>query len=409
LTELAVEYVDIGSVTLDPANVRAHSPKNLEAIKGSLRRFGQQKPIVVSAAGTVAAGNGTLTAARELGWTTVAIIRTNLGGVELAAYGIADNRSGELAEWDLEALGQTLAGLQVDGVDLEEIGFTDADLAEMIGDAWGNGSAEDRDLGMVDEVPPVLEVAISNQGDVWLCGPHRVVCGDAVEMLDVAIAGRKVGCVLTDPPYGIDLDTDWTDVGGSNKAILQGVPGGKYRKVQGDADPYDARPLRGRFAAVKEQFWFGGDYYRRTLSDDDLDGSWLVWDKRTEDVDAVFGAGFELIWSAQSHKRDLLRIYWTGVFGDPEARNRVHPTQKPTRLLTTILDRWAPASCVVADPYGGSGSTMIAAHQTGRVACLVEIDPLYVDVICRRWQTVTGDKPILEATGEPHDFVSEAT
>lgn len=151
---LAVEYVDVDAVMLDPANVRAHGLKNLEAVKGSLRRFGQQKPIVVSGDGIVVAGNGTVTAARELGWKQIAAVRTELSGSALAAYGIADNRSGELAEWDLDALAETLGGLQIDGVDLAEIGFDEADLASLLSDFSMDEHADD-DQPALDERSPV--------------------------------------------------------------------------------------------------------------------------------------------------------------------------------------------------------------------------------------------------------------
>lgn len=123
-----LETVAIDMLVFDPANARKHSEKNIEAIKGSLARFGQQKPIVVTTGGVVIAGNGTLEAARSLGWTEIKIVRTSLTGADLTAYGIADNRSGELAEWDMDVLGSHLQALREDGLDLKEIGFDIGDL-----------------------------------------------------------------------------------------------------------------------------------------------------------------------------------------------------------------------------------------------------------------------------------------
>lgn len=135
---MQVEHVAIASLSPDPANVRKHNARNLEAIKASLRRFGQQKPIVVDANGIVRAGNGTLEAARALGWDSVAIVRTPLGGSEATAYAIADNRTAELAEWDQLGLAETLRALQSDeGFDLASVGYQDADvdaLIESLGD-----------------------------------------------------------------------------------------------------------------------------------------------------------------------------------------------------------------------------------------------------------------------------------
>ena len=130
---MKLETVPLGSISPDPANTRKHSRRNLDAIKASLRRFGQQKPIVVDAKGVVLAGNGTLAAATELGWSEIQIVRTALAGVDATAFGIADNRTAELAEWD-DKLGDVLAALKAEEFPLAEIGFDEADLAELAGE-----------------------------------------------------------------------------------------------------------------------------------------------------------------------------------------------------------------------------------------------------------------------------------
>jgi DNA modification methylase len=232
---------------------------------------------------------------------------------------------------------------------------------------------------------------------VWLLGPHRLVCGDSSNPTDIEklMNGSKPGCVLTDPPYGISLKTDWAKGGGKD-----------YKPVANDDVPFDASFLRSYFTGIDEQFWWGANYYHRTLCDDDLNGSWLVWDKRTPETDSVVGAGFELCWSAQKHKQDVLRYHWTNYTSHSNAGlARAHPTEKPVALLNEILNRWADEGCVVIDPFGGSGTTLIAAHQTNRIAYLMELDPHYVDVICARFQQLTGIKPIAEATSKEHDFL----
>jgi len=120
--------------------------------------------------------------------------------------------------------------------------------------------------------------------------------------------------------------------------------------------------------------------------------------------DDVLGSTFELAWTATAHQRRILRHYWCGAFGDAENRERHHPTQKPTKLLADILTRWAPESCTVADPFGGSGSTLIAAEQTGRTCYTIELDPAYCDVIVQRWENLTGRKAVLDngTTDEAH-------
>lgn len=165
MSQLKIETVAVGSLVLDPANVRLHDAKNLEAIKGSLARFGQQKPIVVDAKGVVLAGNGTLTAARALGWKTITVARTSLTGSEAVAFALADNRTSDLSTWDLPALGDITAGLTGEGFDVGAIGFDAAFLASLPtlgapaaqGDPWGTAP---------EEGPEVEVIAPEDQGRV---------------------------------------------------------------------------------------------------------------------------------------------------------------------------------------------------------------------------------------------------
>jgi DNA modification methylase len=214
-------------------------------------------------------------------------------------------------------------------------------------------------------------------------------------VLDRLLDGVKVGCVLTDPPYGINLDTDYSGTSG-------GMKGRKYRPVANDDKPFDAGFLYGYFGNVAEQFWFGADYYRRTIPDDERAGSWLVWDKRDEDPDDdtsnwddALGSTFELCWSRQRHKRLLLRYRWTNwTSHSNEGHKREHPTEKPAAMLADILNRWAPKGCAVVDPFAGSGAHLLAAVKSGRTGYGVELDPAYVDVIVARLEAETGEKAV---------------
>jgi site-specific DNA-methyltransferase (adenine-specific) len=373
-------------------------------VKRSLQRFGQRKPIVAREDGTVTAGNHTLLAARELGWTEIAVVGTDDDDATAKAYALADNRTSALGSFDVGDLAAMAAEVHAfDPELLEAASFTEADLNALL-----NGTGPQPGQNDPDDAPEPPAEPVTVLGDVWLLGPHRLLCGNAQtpEALDRLLAGAGVDAVLTDPPYGMNLDTDYTvRPRGSDRGLLKDRPAKTYRPVIGDDEPFDAGFLASYFAGVAEQFWFGADYYRRTLSEHDTDGSWLVWDKRGEGADNGIGSGFELIWSKQKHKRDLLRHFWYGAFG-AEASDRVHPTQKPAKLLVDIMDRWVKPAGLVADLFAGSGSTLIAAHRTSRVSCLMELDPGYCDVICRRYQEHTGTKPILEATGEPHDFTA---
>ena len=382
MTDMTVRSVPLAELTPDPQNVRTHDDRNLAAIQSSLEAFGQRKPIVCARANdgslVVIAGNGTLAAATELGWTylDIAEVPADWDADKARAYAIADNRTAELASWDDFGLANALIDLDAVGWDMETLGF------EPNGDELTDEATE-------EELPPPPADPVAKVGDVWKVGKHRIVCGDSSDAwaLEQAFGDVTVACLLTDPPYGINLDTDYSTMKGS---IADKPSTGKtYRQVANDDKPFDAAQLYAYFERVKEQFWFGADYYRRTIPDDDLAGSWLVWDKRTETSDAGFGSGFELIWSRQRHKRDLLRFLHFGAFG-AEARNRVHPTQKPVGLLSDILTRWAPEGGVVADPFAGSGATLVAAARTGRVGRGIELDPGYVDIIVKRLEEETG-------------------
>ena len=198
---MKTELVKIETLVFDPANARKHGEKNLAAIKSSLQRFGQQKPIVVDASGVVRAGNGTLAAAKSLGWKEIAIVRSPLSGSEATAYAIADNRSSELAEWDDDVLSQTLAALQIEDEDLAlATGFDAKEIDALLAP----------DEVTEDEVPDAPVDPITKTGDLWILGDHRLLCGDSTSAEDVArlMRGEKAQLIHADPPYGMGKEKD---------------------------------------------------------------------------------------------------------------------------------------------------------------------------------------------------------
>ncbi len=377
---LKLERMAVADLKADPANTRRHGERNLTTIKNSLERFGQQKPIVVRPNGTVVAGNGTLEAAKALGWKHLSVVRTALRGADATAYSVADNRTAELAEWDEDVLAKALADMPND---LAEVaGFTADEVAALIsGDVTAG-------LTDPDAVPDPPDEPITKRGDLIEMGEHRLLCGDAASR---TLQIHKAS-VLTDPPYGIDATTDWTGVLGSRRAFGRGTKGKKHQKIIGDDKPFDPSSLLAMIVGSVEAFVFGADYFIRGMPDG---GSWHVWDKRKESQSKAIGSEFELLWSMKRHKRTILRHDWFGFLSSQnasEARNRLHPAQKPTSLLRDIIERWIPRESTIVDPYAGSGSTLIACEQLGRVCYIMEIDPLYCDVIVERWQQFTGKK-----------------
>lgn len=389
--------VPAASLTVMPGNPRRG---DVEAVKRSLEAFGQQKPVVWHKRGgkrVIIAGNHTWMAATELGWGEIAAVEFTGTKAEADAFGLADNRTSDLGGYDDEALLALLREVQAADVDLlAATSFDDKDLAALVGKVDGKGWYFPPD-------EPDLREPFSQVGDLWLLGPHRLLCGDstAEDNLRTLMGRAKPQMVWTDPPYGMNLNADY-----SQTHSMEGHQGGIYRPVIGDDVPFDASIPIALTEDVQEQFWWGADYYRSYLPDG---GSWIVWDKRTTttgDMDAAMGSQFELCWTKKPHRREIARVLWCGAMGlaSDDTQRRVHPTQKPTLLAEWFFERWGKRGDNVLDLYAGSGTTVIGCEKAGRVAHVMELDPHYVDVICRRWQAFSGTKPVLERTGEEHDF-----
>jgi DNA modification methylase len=225
--------------------------------------------------------------------------------------------------------------------------------------------------------------------------------GAVMEDVEKLMGGEKADMVLSDPPYGMFLDTDFSSCIGSIGSIgrKNQTKGNKYDKVIGDNEDFTPKLITTffeNFSSCKEVFLFGADYFAELLESKN-DGSWLVWDKRKESQADAIGSEFELIWSKNKHKRRVLRHDWFGFLSSQnsiDARNRVHPTQKPISLLVDIIEQWGKNSERIVDLYGGSGSTLIAAEQKGKLSFLMEIDPKYCDVIIARWEKFTGKQAV---------------
>jgi ParB-like chromosome segregation protein Spo0J len=377
---MKAEIVLIESLSFDPANVRKHPERNLATIKASLLRFGQQKPIVVDASGVVRAGNGTLAAAKALGWKEIAIVRSSLKGSDATAYAIADNRTAELAEWDNDALAQTLAALQIeDEALLEAAGFDASELQAMT------------DPGEVveDEVPEPPVDPITKPGDLWLLGEHRVLCGDSTKAEDVArlMDGDKADAIISDPPYGMN----YTGCAGDAQDGMKTSQRKKVVPIIGDDKPFDPWPIVSVFGDPLHVMLWGADWFYDKLP---AGGSIVVWDKRASAAaDSTPGAPFEILWSNKRRAREFIRHPWGGWINKESGETeRHHPTQKPLRCMAYPIDVSTEKGELIVDPFLGSGTTLIAAEQLGRKCYGMEISPAYCDVIVKRWETLTGKK-----------------
>lgn len=386
---MQIEAIEIAKLISDPSNARKHGQKNLDAIVGSLAKFGQQKPIVVDKNNVVVAGNGTLEAAKKIGWTKINCVRTDLTGPEAIAFALADNRTAELAEWDLEPLQKTLSSLKDIDFDLGSIGFDDDFM-----DAH-TPKVENPGLTDPDEVPENVETRCK-PGDLWILGNHRLLCGDStnVQHVERLMNGEKADMVFTDPPYGIDVQADYGNrMKGSKKSSIGDRSVKVYSNIIVDDQEFDPSFILGYFQDAKVFLWGANNYTNKLPK-----GQWFVWHKKTnEQMKKMFGWEFELCWTNQTAGQ-VYEHAWAGVLGHNktlDGSTKTHPSMKSVQLIIKIFADYE--SSTVTDLYLGSGSTLIACEKTGRKCYGMEIDPHYCDVIIERWEKFTGKKAFLDS------------
>jgi DNA modification methylase len=407
--QLEITYRPTSELIPYARNSRTHSEDQVAQIAASIQEFGFTNPVLIDEKGIIA-GHGRIMGARKLGMDEVPTITLHgLSESQRKAYIIADNKLALNAGWDDEMLRLEIADLKEDGFDLDLLGFEDEELSALEVEVV-EGQTDP------DDVPEPPEDPVTVQGDIWTLGNHRLMCGDStsIDAVEKLMAGQKADMVFTDPPYGMKLNADYSSAKSSLKMIKdKGLTGGrKYDNVIGDHEDFTPDLIQIVFAAFpycSEVFLWGADYYSDLIPDKN-DGSWVVWDKRLDDsADKMYGSCFELCWSKARHKREIARIKWAGVFGTEKEfdKKRHHPTQKPSALVEWFFKQWGESEDIVADLYGGSGSTLIACEKTGRKARLMELAPNYCDVIIKRWQDFTGKKAVHES-GKTFDEMAKA-
>jgi DNA modification methylase len=358
-------------------NAKKHPQKQIDLLAENIQRFGFTTPVLIDKGNNVIAGHGRLLALEKLQKDDVPCVRMeHLTDEEVKALRLADNKIAELGEWDMDLALEELKGLDDDLLDLT--GFEKDLILE----------PEEKD----DEVPEVPEEPQSKLGDLYVLGQHRVLCGDSTKIEDVErlMDGKKADMVFTDPPYGMNLDTDYSKLTSANSF----ASGKKHSKVIGDDKEYDPTHIFEWFGYCSEILLWGADYYRRFIPDG---GSWFCWDKREgESSDKGFGSNFELLWSKNPHKRYMLRYKWFGFFTAGEKREYLHPTQKPVEMLRQVIAPYSKDGDLIVDLFLGSGSTLIASEKTGRICYGMELDCKYTDVIVERYCEYTGNRNIIK-------------
>lgn len=428
--ERRLDYVAIDDIEIAQKNPKGHKIDNIRA---SIDRFGYVAPMIIDErTGRLVVGHGRLESLRSRrsagesapdgvlvdtdGHWLAPIVRgwSSRSDADASAYLVLDNRQTELGGWDEQALVDILH--EIGDPDLIELtGWDPADLDGLMVD---DGSSDDPIDQDDDQELPCRQV--TDLGDIWTLGPHRLLCGDATnpEHIDRVLADLGApGIVYADPPYGIKAVPK--DGGASRGGRFRSSNGdGKkikaktYRQISGDETTdvaRDAFTLCHNLYPTSKHVWWGGNHYANSAGLPNA-SCWLVWDKENGGNDF---ADAELAWTNHHGAVRLLRHMWNVMLRASESGGglRVHPTQKPVALAEWTfeqIDRKHECS-IVLDPFGGSGSTLIAAHQTRRRAALIELEPYYVDIICRRFQRHTGITPqrvIGDHDTRPYDFIA---
>jgi len=375
-------------------NARTHSEAQIAQIAASIAEFGFTAPILAGSDGVIVAGHGRLAAARKLGLATVpVVVLEHLTPNQRRALVIADNKIAENAGWDEELLRIELAELQEADFDLALTGFDADELLEiMFGEETTTQGHTDEDA-----VPDVGETTISKTGDIWLLGEHKVLCGDATNADDfkTLLGDELVDMTFTDPPYNVNYANTAKDkMRGKNRPIMNDNLGEGFGSFLKDACTNILMHTKGAVYIA--------------MSSSELDtlqsafraagGRWstfIIWAKNTftlgradyqrqyEPILYGWRDGADHFWCGDRDQGDVWNI-------KKPIKNDLHPTMKPVELVERAVRNSSKTRDLVLDPFGGSGTTLIACEKSGRRARIIELDPTYVDVIVRRWQEWTG-------------------
>ena len=442
---IRIEMRSLAQLVPYARNARKHSDAQVRMIAASIREFGFNNPVLVDASSGIIAGHGRVLAAAQLGMAEVPVIPLeHMSENERRAYILADNRLAELATWDEDLLAAELASLQASDLDVSLTGFIGKDLDRLLDRIRTGGSMDGE-----DDAPPAPAVPTSRPGDLWLLGPHRLICGDSTLPANVSrvLGGAVPLLMVTDPPYGVEYDPSWRTRAGVGSA------GAALGKVQND-DRADWRAAWALFPGDVAYIWHGalhatevdvslraagfevrsqiiwvksrpvlsrGHYHwqhepaffaERIANADPAELGRIAAGGRLADSVPVGGEGGEGGSWVYDHELAayVVRVGRTGHWHGGRKQSTVwtidhlksetgHGTQKPVECMRRpIINNSSPGQAVY-DPFLGSGTTLIAAETVQRVCYGCELDTKYVDVIVKRWQDLVGAEAILEGDG----------
>lgn len=424
---ISVQYRPLTDLAVDPRNARVHSKRQVRQIARSMKVFGFIVPILADSTGKIFAGHGRYYGAQQIGMTEVPVICVDhLTPAQARAFAIADNRLTENSTWDKKLLAEhfkELAALDLT-FSLDTTGFEMGEIDLLV-----EGLELDADDEAADRVPPILSFQVSQIGDLWVCGKHRVYCGDSLQQIsfETLLGNRKADVVLTDPPYNVPIAGHVSGLG-KTKHREFAMAAGEMSESQFISFLKAVLGLSTRFSANGSlHFWFMDwrHIYELVAAGKDIYSELkniCAWVKPNAGMGSFYRSQHELVAVFKNGKAPHRNNIELGRFGrnrsnvwsypgvtpfghETEEGNllKLHPTVKPVRMLADALMDASARGDIVLDPFLGSGSTLIAAERVGRVCRGIELDPRYVDTAIRRWQRYTGLKATHAASGRSFD------
>lgn len=426
-SNIAVTWCRIEDLVPNPRNPRIHSKAQIRRIAESISAFGFNVPVLVDAKNCVIAGHGRLLAATELGWTEVPAIRLeHLSEAQARAFMIADNRLTEISVWDEQLLAEQLKDLSSIELDFN-IDVTGFDMGEI--DVRIEGLGADRVPDPEDEVPTESGPAVTKAGDLWLLERHRIICGDALEEASYAsvVAGKRVAMAFTDPPYNVRIEGHASGLGKVKHRDFA-MASGEMSEAEFTAfltqvfGLMAAHSIPGAIHFACADWRHLAEYLSAGRTAYSELKNICVWAKHNAGMGSMYRSQHEFIFVFKHgtafhrnnvqlgrfgrHRSNLWSYSGANSFARPTEEGNLlalHPTVKPVAMVAdAILDCSARGDAVL-DPFLGSGTTVLAAERTGRVAYGIELEPKYVDVAIRRWQAHTGERARHAVSGRYFD------
>jgi DNA modification methylase len=429
MSDFRIEHLQIAALKPNPRNARLHSQKQLHQIAASIREFGFNSIVVIDEGGVILVGHGRVEAAKLAGLTSLPVLRiTHLTAQQKVGFSLADNKIALNADWDLEQIKLLLRELSAQELnfDLEVTGFETAEI-----DLHIDGPTVAVKADRSDAVPEPQNVAVARLGDLWQLGEHRLICADACDKAAYAelLNGDQARMVFTDPPYNVPIDGHVSGLGG--------VKHREFRMASGEMTSAEFQQfLNTVFANMTEVSLDGAlhficmDWRHMAEVMSAAQGIYsgmknlCVWNKNNGGMGSLYRSKHELVFVYKVGNGPHINTielgkngrYRTNVWdyagvntwrAGREADLEMHPTVKPTALVIDAIKDCSRRDDIVLDAFSGSGTTIIAAHKSRRRARAIELDPLYIDVAIRRWQTFTGQAATMAITGETFAEVEE--